>query len=82
MAKILVIKVSNRPKNAVRVQEILTRFGCNIKTRLGIHEFSSECEDGDEGIIILELIGEQAEIEKMMNELERLDAVKVIYQEL
>ncbi len=82
MTKILLIKVGNRPKNAVKVQEILTRFGCNIKTRLGLHEFSSGCEDQDEGIIILELIGEQTEIEKMMSELEKLESVKTIYQEL
>ncbi len=35
---ILGVQVTNRIKNALEVQEILTKFGCNIKTRLGLHE--------------------------------------------
>ncbi|MDK2896484.1 MAG: hypothetical protein PWP04_604 [Candidatus Atribacteria bacterium] len=82
MTSLLLIKVGDRPKNALRVQEILSKYGCAIKTRLGIHEFSSECAEDDEGIIIIELAQKNEDIEKMVQELENLEKVKAIYQEL
>lgn len=32
------IHVTDRMKNASEVQKIFTEYGCNIKTRLGMHE--------------------------------------------
>lgn len=32
------IHVGDRENNSVEVQKVLTEFGCNIKTRLGIHQ--------------------------------------------
>jgi hypothetical protein len=37
---VLGVQVTNRVPNALEVQEILTEFGCNIKTRLGLHELT------------------------------------------
>ena len=82
MARLLLIKVGNRIHNAMKVQEILTRYGCNITNRLGLHEFSPECESKDEGIIILELSGDYKEIEKLKSELDSIESVKTIYQEI
>lgn len=64
MAKsILVILVGNRKESAVKVQQILTGWGCIIKTRLGIHDgVLDNCSD--EGLLILELHGTQ---EQKMN---------------
>ena len=53
---ILLILIGNRKKTAVKVQQILTGWGCIIKTRLGIHDGVLEnCTD--EGLLILELYG-------------------------
>lgn len=67
MAKsILVILVGNRKESAVKVQQILTGWGCIIKTRLGIHDgVMDNCSD--EGLLILELHG----TEEQRNELTR-----------
>ncbi|MBI1933222.1 MAG: hypothetical protein HYS24_11865 [Ignavibacteriales bacterium] len=71
MAKsILVILVGNRKESAVKVQQILTGWGCIIKTRLGIHDgVLDNCSD--EGLLILELHGTQ----EQKNELTRKVAV-------
>lgn len=82
MARLLLVKVGNRPKNALKVQEILTRYGCNVRTRLGIHEFAPECESEDEGIILLEVTGKEEEIAKMREELEKIEKVKTVYVDL
>ncbi|MBC7217441.1 MAG: hypothetical protein H5U36_04630 [Candidatus Caldatribacterium sp.] len=82
MARILLVKVGDRPKVAVRVQEVLTQYGCNIRTRLGLHEFPSECEERDEGLIVLEVVGDAGEIEKLKGALEALESVKVVSVEL
>lgn len=71
MAKsILLILVGNRKESAVKVQKILTGWGCIIKTRLGIHDgVLDNCSD--EGLLILELHG----TEEQKNELARKVAV-------
>ncbi len=57
MAKtILVILIGKRKESAVHLQQILTAWGCIIKTRLGIHDGIMEnCSDA--GLLILELYG-------------------------
>lgn len=61
MTTIIGIKVSNRLENALTVQEILTNFGCAIKTRIGLHkEINGKCST--EGIILLEIINEESAI--------------------
>ena len=34
------VRLDNRVDNAAKFQEVLTRNGCKIKTRLGLHEVS------------------------------------------
>ena len=56
MKTILLIFVGKRKDSAVKVQQILTAWGCNIKTRLGIHDGVLE-NCSDTGLLILELVG-------------------------
>ena len=58
MKTILIILIGSRKKSAVKVQQILTAWGCNIKTRLGIHDGVLE-NCSDQGLLILELVGKQ-----------------------
>jgi len=56
MKTILLILIGKRKDSAIKVQQILTAWGCNIKTRLGIHDGVLEnCLDT--GLLILELVG-------------------------
>jgi hypothetical protein len=79
--RILGIHISERVKNANRVQETLTKYGCSIKTRLGMHDvaddYCSPC-----GLMLLELVGDVDECTKLENELhtiENLDVQKMVF---
>jgi hypothetical protein len=63
---ILLILIGNRKDSAVKVQQILTGWGCTIKTRLGLHDgVLDNCSDS--GLLILEICG----TEEQNNELAR-----------
>lgn len=72
---IMAILVDNRTHSAPKVQEILTKYGCNIKVRLGLHEVD-ERHCSDEGLIILQLCGSENDIENLEKELNSLERVK------
>lgn len=72
---ILLVLISSRKNAAVNVQKILTAWGCNIKTRLGIHDGVLE-NCSDEGLIILELVGKPEDHEEMARKLNLLEGVK------
>ena len=58
MTTIIGIKISNRLESAVSVQEILTKYGCIIKTRIGLHEeINGQCSP--RGLILLEIINDE-----------------------
>ena len=73
---ILGIYLSNRVNNAHEVQKVLTNFGCHIKTRLGLHPVSEE-KCASFGLILLEIVGDQAEIQKFEAELKTIHGVEV-----
>ena len=58
MRTILIILIGNRKQSAVQVQKVLTAWGCNIKTRLGINDGVLE-DCSDQGLLILELTGKE-----------------------
>ena len=73
---VLGIYISDRIKETKRVQSVLTKFGCSIKTRLGLHEVTDDyCATS--GMIILELTGDLVECQKLEDELLRLESVEV-----
>lgn len=77
MRQIMGIQVGNREEEALKVQEILTKNGCIIKTRLGLHK-STEDSCGTTGLIILEFLTDKAdEIKELKRELEELKSVTV-----
>ncbi len=54
MTTIIGIGVENRKETAVRVQDILTVFGCDIKTRLGLNDYSED-ECSYKGLILIDV---------------------------
>ncbi len=58
---IIGIKLSDRQNQAAALQEILTRYGCCIKTRIGLHDAGDgRCAPG--GVVLLEVIDRQDEL--------------------
>ncbi|NSW75229.1 MAG: hypothetical protein HPY68_00360 [Candidatus Atribacteria bacterium] len=81
MYQILIVKIESRSNQALKVQEVLTKHGCAIKTRLGLHEVSPNyC--AEDGLVILELSGKKEEIDKLQQDLEKLEGVTVRYIEV
>lgn len=55
------ILLDNRIEEAVKFQEIITDFGCNIRTRIGLHNIG-EYKCINNGIILLEVVNNINEI--------------------
>jgi len=73
--------MENRIDNAVKFQEVLTKNGCKIKTRLGLHEVSDNACSND-GIIILQPYGSREDVESLVNELNSLEGITARYIDL
>lgn len=71
---IMAIKLGERRKNSPDVQQVLSKFGCSIRMRLGLHETENVC--ADEGLLILQLTGETDEMKKLEKALNEMDDVK------
>ncbi len=74
--RIMGLLLTDRIKEATDVQDVLTKYGCSIKTRLGMHEVSeSYCDK--KGFILLELTGEKSEWEALEKDLAVIEGVIV-----
>lgn len=78
---IIGLRLSYRQHNAILLQEELTKFGCNIKMRLGLHE-TDEKYCSNDGLIILQACGEKEEVEKMLDAFNNLDGVSAKLMDL
>jgi cytolysin (calcineurin-like family phosphatase) len=70
----MLIKLDQRIQKAVDVQALLTRYGCNVKMRLGLHEAGDVCSN--QGLILLQLTGEGKELKQFEKELNEIEGVK------
>lgn len=70
------IHITNRVKHVPSVQNVLTNFGCFIKTRLGLHETSdSSCSPN--GLLIVELLGGNGKVDEFTKALTDIEGVEV-----
>lgn len=78
---ILAVHITDRILKVSAVQDLLTKYGCSIKTRLGLHEASADfCSPN--GLMILEMIGDTKESQELadkLNELEGVEVKKVVF---
>ena len=79
MTVILGIKLSDKVDNAVRLQEILTKFNCIIKLRIGINNSLLFCSNS--GIILLQIEKEEDSltIEKELINISGIEIQKMIF---
>jgi ACT domain-containing protein len=73
---ILGIHVSDRLKNAAEVQKVFTEYGCNIKTRIGLHD-TDENVCSPSGVVLIEFFGRDDEASAMMARLNEVEGVQV-----
>lgn len=68
------ILIGKRKDSAVKVQELLTKNGDMIKTRLGIHH-EPGCENPASGFVFLEVVGTEERIGKLCDDLNAIENV-------
>lgn len=78
---IIGLRMENRVDNAVKFQEVLTKNGCKIKTRLGMHEVSEDACSND-GIIVLQPCGNKEDVEALVRDLNSLEGITAKYIDL
>ena len=72
---ILGIHITERLQHALPVQQVLTEFGNNIKTRLGLHEISDK-EIATSGIVLIEFVGSESRFNDFIDKLNGIDGVE------
>jgi hypothetical protein len=77
MSKIstMVIVLGNRVDTAPQLQSILTKYGCQIKARLGLHE-GTEDRCTNHGVIFLQLAGADESLKALETELNAVSGTK------
>ena len=71
---IIAIRLKNRTHNALGLQDCLTKYGCNIGTRLGLHCIGDNVCTND-GMIILQLCCNKDAVDEMVNAFNSLEGV-------
>ena len=70
------IHVSDRVKRVPDVQSLLTQYGCNIKTRIGLHHVD-ENACSPRGLILLEMFGDENVCQELFDKVSKLEGVDV-----
>jgi hypothetical protein len=74
---LLGVHITDRLTEAVEVQKILTAHGRQIKTRLGLHEIDPGGDPAPNGLLILEVVGDDGGIQQLADQLNAIDGVEV-----
>lgn len=78
---IMALTIDHRVAKAPEIQTILTKYGCIIKTRLGLHE-ANEDSCSERGLIILHVSSNASDVEQLEKELNIIEGVEVKYMTL
>ena len=74
LTAIMGIKLDNRTQESTKLQEILTTYGCHIKTRIGLHSIG-EYKCSNSGIVLIEVV---SKINEIYDELSRYWDVQIM----
>jgi len=77
---VMAVTLDNRIEEAPKFQEVLTKHGCIIKMRLGLHEAGDKCSN--QGLIIMQLVGTEEDVKAFENDLKALNSLKVKWMKL
>lgn len=70
------VHLTNRMTEAPRVQQLFTDYGCNIRTRLGLHNVDDNFCDS-KGLLLLEMFGDEATCQELAAKLSAITGVEV-----
>lgn len=70
------VHLDDRVHEAPNVQSLFTQYGCNIRTRIGLHHVDDNvCSP--RGLILLEMFGDEKTCQELADKLNALDGVEV-----
>ncbi len=70
------VHIDDRVHEVPDVQRLFTEYGCNIRTRIGLHHVDQNyCSP--RGLILLEMYGDEATCYEMADKLSKLNGVEV-----
>jgi hypothetical protein len=70
------VHITSRVENVPAVQTVLSKYGCNIRTRLGLHDAdNTSCSPS--GLVLIDAFGDEATVESFYKELVALGGVDV-----
>ena len=75
---LLALRVTNRDSSAMKIQEVLSKHGCKISMRLGLHDVEGEGSNicSGTGTMILRLCCSDEEGHAIEDDLVKIDGVK------
>jgi len=73
---ILGVNVTSFAKNSGEVQAVFSEYGCDIRTRLGLHD-ASENVCSPNGLILVEFTGGEARVAEMTKKLLAIPGIEV-----
>jgi len=77
---ILGIHIAQRTKHTAKVQQVLTKHGCSIRARLGLHEASADvCSPN--GLILLDVVGSATELAGALAAIPGVEVKKMVFEE-
>lgn len=80
--QIMAIRITDRDESAVKVQEVLTKHGCEIRTRLGLHDPGEGNICSPKGTLLLQLCGTQEQGGAVEADLNKIPGVKARFVNL
>ncbi|MFW5878885.1 MAG: hypothetical protein ACOCVR_03615, partial [Myxococcota bacterium] len=72
---IAAVHVTERLTRVPEVQKLLSDYGCNIKTRLGLHETGPDACSPN-GLLISELVGDPSDCKALVDKLDAIEGVE------
>lgn len=79
---LMAVRIHDRDNTAVKIQEVLTRHGCKIDMRLGLHDNEGVNACSMAGTLILRLCCNADEARLIEADLEKIDGVKAKFIDL
>jgi hypothetical protein len=73
---IMALTIDPRTSHAAEVQTVLTKHGCIIKTRIGLHEVQED-SCSERGLILLHVVSDSDEVQELEMELKDIHGITV-----
>jgi len=70
------VHITERVKHAGEVQKVFTDFGCQIRTRVGLHE-ADKGVCSPNGLIILDMVDDDVKVSELKKKLLAIDGVEM-----